>query len=116
MSGSPSPRRPDPALLPSSPRRALLRSRPARPPFPTHTITAQREAELWGEWFIQRPGMPPTSCACVGVTSGTAGGAGGGMGAPNLEGVPMELVPLDAPEALRKVFDKLVSRVLKKRG
>jgi hypothetical protein len=93
----------------------------------------QKEAELWAEWFIQRTGIPPSSCACIGMTSGAnssggggagaganggaGGGGGGGMvfGAPNLDGIAVDTIALDSPETLRKVFDRLVSRILKKR-
>jgi hypothetical protein len=78
------------------------------------TPGSAKEAELWAEWFVLRPGLPPSSCACLGVLS--APGAPSGGPPPVLDGIAPDLVTLEAPEALRKCFDRLVSRVLKKRG
>jgi hypothetical protein len=86
---------------------------PISPPQPN---TLQKETELWAEWFVQRTGIPAASCACIGVTGGGGSGSGAGPESAHLDGISTEIVPLDAPEALRKTFDRLVTRILKRKG
>ncbi len=118
LAGSGAPPAPFPfvlVLLVPSHTRAHTRRPTVRRPSPLPPC-AQKEAELWAEWFIQRPGLPASCAACIGVVATGGSGAGAGLAAPALGGVPVDVVALDAPEAVRKTFDKLVSRVLKKRG
>jgi hypothetical protein len=59
--------------------------------------------------------MSPSNCACVGVTGGVGMSAGA---VPSLDGVgvPSEVIPVDEPEGIKRAFEKMISRIIKRRG
>ena len=86
---------------------------------------AAREAELWLGWFA------PVAAVCAVACFSSAAGAASSAGSPNPAGLampapgakgagfatPPEVIAIDGGgDALRRLFDRLVSRIVKRRG
>lgn len=68
---------------------------------------AAKEVELWWEWFVARTSVSPQRCSCFSLT---AGGASAGGPLPSIE-APVEKLSIEDADAVRRAFDKWVSRV-----